>query len=270
MAISVLTNITSLSAQRNLGKTQEYLSGNIAKLSSGQRINAAGDDAAGLAISEKLRAEIRSANQAMRNASDGVSLIQVAEGALNEIGGVLIRMRELAIQSANGVLDSQERVFLNTEFQNLRGEFDRISSVTEFNGRGLLNGSTSSARPVVLQVGIRGSTNDRINIELVTINTQGITLEVNTQSASLTSLTEIDQGLQGISTLRALQNRLQSTISNLSVASENLSAANSRIRDVDIAEETARLARNQILSQAGTSMLAQANQLPQVVLSLLR
>jgi flagellin len=278
MPISVLTNVTSLSAQRSLGYTQMNLSNNVARLSSGQRINSAGDDAAGLAISEKLKAEIRSANQASRNASDGISLTQVAEGALNEIGNILGRMRELATQSSNGVLGSQERNFIDTEFQNLKSEINRISAVTEFNGRTLLNGGAASTNAVVLQVGIRATGNDKLTINVQTTNTASLALttniRTNTQTTSQNSLAVIDNAINSISTRRAnlgaLQNRLQSTISNLSVSSENLSAANSRIRDVDIAEETAKLARNQILSQAGASMLSQANQLPQVALSLLR
>jgi flagellin len=278
MPISVLTNVTSLSAQRNLNTTQFNLSNNVARLSSGQRINVAGDDAAGLAISEKLKAEIRSANQASRNASDGISLTQVTEGALNEIGNILVRMRELATQSSNGVLGSQERNFIDTEFQNLKSEINRISAVTEFNGRTLLNGGAASTNSVVLQIGIRATANDKLTINVQTTNATSLSLttniRTNTQTTSQNSLAVLDNAINSISTRRAnlgaLQNRLQSTISNLSVASENLSAANSRIRDVDIAEETARLARNQILSQAGASMLAQANQLPQVALSLLR
>jgi flagellin len=288
MPISLLTNVTSLSAQRYLNKTQAGMASNIGKLSSGLRINVAGDDAAGLGISEKLKSEIRSSNQASRNANDGISLTQVAEGALNEITNILNRMRELSIQSANGVLGPQERGFIQTEFANLQSEINRISEVTEFNGRKLLNGSAGNTNldaagnnvgadnRVVLQIGIRATLNDTltINISAVNLNTLQIaTLSTSLQTTAQAALQPIDNAIAQISTRRAnlgaIQNRLQATLSNLATSVENMSAANSRIRDVDVAEETASLARHQILSQAGASMLSQANQLPQVALSLL-
>jgi flagellin len=276
MPISIMTNTTSLSAQRFLDGTQRALANNVSRLSSGQRINKAADDAAGLGISEKLKAEIRSTSQASRNANDGISMTQIAEGALSEVAGVLTRMRELATQSANGTLGSTERGFIQQEFTALRSEIDRISNVTEFNGRQLLSGSASGSG-ISLQIGIRNASNDRLTITINTVNSNSLaigTASLSTQTNAQTALGAIDSAISTVSSRRAslgaVQNRLQSTISNLGVSFENLSAANSRIRDVDIAEETSSLTRNQILSQSGAAMLSQANQLPQVALSLLR
>jgi flagellin len=266
MAISILTNPTSLTAQRNLQHTQNSLAGNLGRLS------------AGLGISEKFKSEARSLSQASRNANDGISVTQVAEGAFNEVAGVLTRMRELAVQSSNGTLGGTERGFIDTEFQSLKSEIDRIANVTEFNGTKLLDGSAATgAGGIVLQVGIRNSANDQLTVLIASSTSADLGLSgvtVSTLGNSQAALTTIDSAISAVSSRRSAlgstQNRLQVTMSNLSIAHENISAANSRIRDVDIAEESAAMTRNQILSQAGAAMLAQANQLPQVALSLLR
>jgi flagellin len=279
MAISILTNVASLNAQRNLQGTQSALASSIGKLSSGMRINNAGDDAAGLGISENLKAQVRSLSQASRNANDGISMSQVAEGAMNEMQGIVGRMRELSVQSANSTLGGTERGYIQTEFTQLKEEINRISSVTNFNGQKLLDGSASAG--LSFQVGIYNSANDRIAMSITKLNASTLGSTVKLQSASLSTVTNartaigvFDKAIQQLSQSRAKvgasQNRMQVTISNLATSHENLSAANSRIRDVDVAEETANMTKNQILSQAGLAVLAQANQLPQSALSLLR
>lgn len=278
MAISILTNTASLGAQRQLGKTQSALSSNISRLSSGLRITKASDDAAGLGISEKLTAQIRSLSQASRNANDGISLTQVAEGGMEQIQGIVTRMRELGVQAANGTLGAKERGFIETEFVELRTEIDRIANVTEFNGQKLLDGSASAG--LTMQVGINNSADDRVAVSVTRLVAS--TLGSATKIADLTlasvggaqaALGVFDEAINQLSTSRsklgASQNRLTVTIDNLSVNHENLSAANSQIRDVDVASETAMMTRNQILSQAGVSVLSQANQLPQMALSLI-
>jgi flagellin len=246
----------------------------MARLSSGLRITKAKDDAAGLAISEKLRAQIRGLSQAERNSLDGISLVQVAEGALNEVGNILIRTRELAVQAATGTLGSNERGFLNNELNELMEEIDRIAGVTDFNGMQLLDGTAQ----VDLQVGIRNHPDDRIMINIATMSTggiglSGIQISGATGSNARAALDALDSAINEVSALRgnlgAVQNRLSSTIKNLVTQRENLSAANSRIRDVDVAEETVTQTRSQILMQAGISVLSQANQLPQMALSLI-
>lgn len=279
MALSIVTNLASMGAQRNLASTQEKLAGNVGRLSSGLRINKAADDAAGLGISENLRADIRSLSQAQRNAGDGVSMSQVAEGSLNEMHGIVSRMRELAVQAANGTLGGTERGYIDTEFSQLSAEIDRISNVTEFNGTKLLDGSASTG--IVMQVGIQNTANDRLGMSITktTASTLGST-SLHLASASLSTATNaqaalgaFDKAIEQLSSARAkigaFQNRLNVTVANLSTAHENLSAAQSRIRDVDVAEESAALTRNQILSQAGVSVLGQANQLPGAALSLI-
>lgn len=280
MALSVLTNVASLNAQRNLASTQMQLNASIGRLSSGLRINSASDDAAGLGISENLRADIRSLAQAQRNTNDGISMSQVAEGAMNEMGGLVSRMRELSVQSANATLGATERGYIQTEFSQLRTEINRISAVTEFNGQKLVDGSASAG--LSFQVGKENSSNDRIamSITRLTTSTLGST-SLHVASATLSTVTGarnalavFDKAIEQLSTARskvgAMQNRLATTLSNLAVAQENLSAANSRIRDVDVASETSALTKSQILSQAGLAVLAQANQLPSSALSLLR
>lgn len=273
-AITLQTNLSALNAQRSLLTTDRTVATSMARLSSGLRINHASDDAAGLAISEKLRAQVRSLAQAQRNANDGISLLQTAEGALNEVSDMLIRMREPAIQSANGTLGDGERASLHQEFTALRSEIDRIAAVTEFNGQNLINGDLSAG--AVFQVGIQNLTSDRIAVSLAATDatTIGIgTASLSTVTGARTALGLIDTAISTVTSRRgdigAAQNRLYSTIDSLSAAHENLSAANSRIRDADVAEESTSFARAQILMQAGVSVLAQANQLPGLALNLL-
>jgi len=280
MAISILTNVASLNAQGNLSKTQAALAASIGRLSSGQRINSAGDDAAGLGISEALKASLRGLAQAQRNANDGVSLSQVAEGGMNEQQGIVSRMRELAVQSANATIGDTERGYIQTEFTQLQGEINRIGAVNEFNGQKLLDGSASAG--LTFQVGAKNTANDRLSMSITKLTTSTLgSTSLHIASASLSTVTNaqnaigaFDKAIQQLSSARAkvgaVQNRMQITISNLGMQQENLAAANSRIRDVDVANETANLSKGQILSQAGLAVLAQANQLPQAALSLLR
>jgi flagellin len=274
--LSIVTNPESLTAQKNLSRTGRALSANFGRLSSGLRINSAGDDAAGLAISEKLKAQIRSVGQAERNANDGISLLQTAEGAMGELGGILTRMRELAAQAATGTVGPTERGFLSQEFEQLRDEIDRVATVTEFNGTKLLDGTATSAI-LTFQVGIGATSSDRLSLGIVTVDSTALGLaaeSVSTISTAQSSLGIIDSAITLLSAARAdigaVQNRMQVTIMNLQSARENLSAANSRIRDVDVADETAKLTKNNILMQAGVSVLAQANQAPSLALSLLK
>jgi len=279
MALSIKTNVESLGAQRNLNQTQRSLAANFGRLSSGLRINTAADDAAGLAISERLKSQIRSMSQAERNANDGISLLQTAEGALNENSGLLIRMRELAMQAATDTVGTAEKALLQTEFDELVGEIGRIADVTQFNGVNLLDGTTSVFN---FQVGIGATAADTIAANMVSISTSAygtagdltaldISTSSSTAAAALSTIdTAITQTSESRATLGSVQNRLQVTIANLQSSRENLSAANSRIRDVDVAEESSALTRNNILLQAGVSVLSQANQSPQAALSLLR
>lgn len=266
MGLRINTNIASLSAKRTLGVNNEKQAASLGKLSSGSRIVRSADDAAGLAISEKLKAHVRSTDQAERNANDGISLIQTAEGGLNEVSNILIRLRELAIQSSSDTVGDSERVFTDLEYQNLKSEVERISQVTEFNGKKLLNGSGDKYD---LQIGINNDDfQDRISYDAQKSNSTagalGIDgLSVSSKEDAQQSLENIDAAIQNISGQRAelgaVQNRLTSTIQNLQVSSENLSAANSRIRDTDYAAETAKNAKLSILTNAGTSVLSQAN-----------
>ena len=280
MAISVLTNVASLNAQRNLAATQTSLSASIGRLSSGMRINSASDDAAGLGISENLKANIRSLSQAQRNANDGISMSQVAEGGMNEMQGIVSRMRELSIQSANSTLGGNERGYIQTEFKQLQGDINRLGAVTEFAGQKMLDGSASAG--LTFQVGIQNTANDRLSMSITKLTTSTLgSTSLHVASASLSTATNaqkaigaFDKAIQQLSQARAkvgaVQNRMQITISSLSVAQENLSAANSRIKDVDIAEESSELTRNNILMQSGTSVLMQANQVPKMALQLLQ
>jgi flagellin len=284
MTITINTNVASMNAQRNLGRTQSALNGNLGRLSTGLRINTAADDAAGLAISEKLKSQVRSLSQAERNANDGVSLLQTAEGAMNEASGILTRLRELAVQSANGTLGSTERGFLDDEATALTNELDRIAAVTEFNGTNLLDGG-ATGNTFSFQVGIGATSNDTISATIQGMSSSDLGavtggavsslagIDLSTATGAQNALSAIDQAITDVSSRRAdlgaVQNRLNITISNLGSARENLSAANSRIRDVDVASETADMTRNNILMQAGVSVLAQANQAPSVALALL-
>ncbi len=273
--ISVRTNVASLNAQRNLSRTQGALGTNIQRLSSGLRINSAADDAAGLSITQNLNAQIGGIKQATRNANDAISVIQTAEGALGELSNVLTRMRELAVQAANdGALGGNERAYVDQEFQLLESELNRIVGVTEFNGQKLINGAMSTG--VDFQVGMRNSSNDRIGLTIA--DTAATALGLNDESLAVATdaqaaIDALDSAIQSIATMRgtlgATQNRLSITISNLTNMTENFSASVSRIQDTDVAVETAQMTRNQILSQAGVAVLAQANQLPQSALSLL-
>ncbi len=276
MGLRINTNVSSLNAQRNLGTTRLAQNKVLEQLSSGQRINRAGDDAAGLAISENLKAQIRGLGQAERNAQDGVSLVQIAEGALAEVGNIMIRLRELAVQAASDTIGPTERKFLNVEFEQLLSEVDRIANSTEFNRVPLLNGTGSVFD---IQIGTRNDPlSDRLTFDASSADVNVAALGLNLASVSdkisaQNSLAAIDQGIQNVSGIRAdfgaLQNRLQSTINNIQISNENLSAANSRIRDTDIASATSELTRTNILMQAGTSVLAQANQSTTNALSLI-
>ncbi|MDH5562921.1 MAG: flagellin [Nitrospirota bacterium] len=275
MALIVNNNIASITAQRNLGISTRELQGSVARLSSGLRITKASDDAAGLGISETLRAQLRSINQAVRNSNDGISLLQIADGGAANIGGLLARLRELAEQSASGILGSNERSFLDQEFVALRSEIDRIAVVTEFNGVKLLSGADNSG--LSIQIGFRSSINDTLSLSLNDLDRVSLgltTTNVSTSDSALTALSNIDSAISAVASARAnigsLQNRIDAAVQNLEVANENVSAAESRIRDADIAFETALFTRNQILVSAGTSILAQANTLPQQALSLLQ
>jgi len=275
MALVIQTNVGSLQAQKNLSSTQMLLSTSYNKLSSGYRINTAKDDAAGLAISESLKSQVRSLTVAERNAGDAVSMAQTAEGALGEISTILIRLRELATQSSNGALQSSDRSFIQTEFTNLQAEIKRIMTSTRFNGQQLI---MSAAAEVGFQVGINNATEDRITVTFGAVNLAQLTSTDTTLGGAATNarsaLDVIDAGLSRVSTARArfgaVMNRLETTASNIQTVRLNLSAANSRIRDVDVAQESADQSRNQVLLQAGTSVLAQANQSPQQALSLLK
>lgn len=276
MGLRINTNIQALSAQRALGINYQNQNRSLERLSSGSRINRAGDDAAGLAISEKLKANIRSLKQAGRNANDGISLIQTAEGAMSEIGNIMIRMRELSIQASSDTIGDTERGFIDKEVQKLKEEVNRISASTEFNGRHLLDGSENELE---IQVGIKNSPeNDRFHISTgdlkSTLDAFGMeNVSTMTKEASQKNLATLDAAINHLnsnrSTLGAFQNRLNSTINNIQVYTENLSGANSRIRDTDMAEETSELTKNNILTQAGVAMLGQANQTPQAALKLL-
>ncbi len=274
MGLRVNTNSTSINAQRNLATVTEKLSGNFRRLSTGLRISSASDDAAGLAISERLRSQIRSLDQAKRNANDGISLVQTAEGALNEVSSILTRLRELAVQSSNGSVSNQDKETLDEEFQSLVNEINRIGRSTEFSGIKLLDGTSSS---VNFQVGF-GTTSgiDTISVSLSAALSTSLalnSLDIGSGGTTTTAITNIDAAINTVSSLRgslgAVQNRLGSTINNLAIQTENLSAAESRIRDVDVAFETAQLTRNSILQQASISVLSQANALPQSALRLL-
>lgn len=276
MGLRINTNTASLNAQRVLFGSKLGLDKSMEKLASGYRINRAGDDAAGLAISENLRAQIRGLKQASRNANDGISLVQVAEGAMNELSSILIRLRELGVQGASDTIGPVERQFLNVEYDQLISEIDRIADATEFNGTQLLAGVGSI---MDFQVGIRNNPEiDRISFDSSKADANSAALGMNLTSvadkaSAQNALGAIDAAIMSVSAMRAdfgaLQNRLQTTVSNINNSVENMAAANSRIRDVDVAEETSEMTRQNILLQAGTSVLAQANQSANIALGLL-
>jgi flagellin len=307
MGLRIATNVQSLTAQRNLSDSVAQGAASMEKLSSGYRINRASDDAAGLAISEQLKADIRGLNMAKRNANDGISLVQTAEGGLSEIGNILTRLRELGVQSASDTIGNRERGFLNKEFNALKDEITRIATSTEFNGTLLLAGdrsdvpeelsNRSNAFPIDIQVGknffesvdgadARKPVNViRINLEDInaTVSDSGLALgasdddsgaNVGTKESSQQALAVLDNAISKVaehrSTLGSLQSRLASTVNNLSIQTENASAANSRIRDTDFAEETAKFTQANILKSSGVSILSQANSIPQSALELIR
>ncbi len=277
--ISINTNVAAINAQRNLGQTQTRLESNFGRLSTGLRINRSADDAAGLAISERLKSQVRSLAQAERNANDGISLLQTAEGAMNEVSGIITRIRELAVQSANGTLATTDRGYIDNEKTALLSEIDRIAASTDFNGTQLLNGGGAGVS-FTFQIGSHGTAADRISVAITDMTTGTLAagglgaLDLTTQAGSQAALSTLDTAIDDVSTARAnlgaAQNRLTITIANLGNARENLSAANSRIRDVDVAAETAEMTRNNILSQSGIAVLAQANQMPTMALKLLQ
>ncbi len=276
MGLRIATNITAINAQRNMAQTRLNLDRTLERLSSGQRINRAGDDAAGLAISEGLKAQIRGMRQAKRNAQDGISMIQTGEGGMNEISNILIRLRELSVQAASDTIGDTERQFTDREFQSLKQEIDRIANVTKFNDTPLLNGMAgifefqigTHNNPILDRVMYNGERSDT-TIDALKLGGESVATK---QGAQL-SLDVLDESIVRVNSIRAdmgaLQNRLQSSINNLAVADENLSAANSRIRDADMAEEVSELTKNNILMQAGISVLTQANQTNGAALKLL-
>jgi len=274
MALTIQTNVSALTAQKNLGANQRMLAGSFQKLSSGFRVNTAADDAAGLAVSESMKSQIRSYTVGERNAADGISMAQTAEGALGQVHDVLGRMRELAMQSSNGSMSSTDRTNLDTEFSSLKSEIGRIQDSAKFNGKQLV---AVSGATIKFQVGLNNTGSDQISItfggvSLTTLLATGSS--VSSVTGALTALGNIDTSIQSVSNSRAkfgtAMNRLEIATSNIQTMRLNLSAANSRIVDVDVATETAAMSRNQVLSQAGVSVLAQANQLPQLAFGLLR
>jgi len=277
MAISLQTNVASLNAQRQANRTSTSLSQSMERLSSGFRINGAQDDAAGLGISERLKSQIRGLGQANRNANDGLSVVQTAEGVMGEISDILIRMRELSVQSASDSVTTTERSYVATEFTELKSEIDRLVKSTKFNGKALLDGSYKAKD---FQVGFeKGTAADTvIQVTIGSVSASGLGISstaalVDTKTNAQNAMSKLDTALDTLNsqraTLGAKGNRFQSASSAINVVRENLSSANSRIRDADVAAETSNFARNQVLLQAGISMLAQSNAQPQLALRLL-
>ncbi len=276
MGLRIATNVTALNAQRQMANTRQNLDKSLERLASGSRINHAGDDAAGLAISENLRAQIRGLRQAKRNAMDGISLIQVSEGGLNEIANMLVRLRELSIQAASDTIGDTERQFVDREFQSLKQEIDRIANVTQFNGIPLLNGKAgifeiqvgTQNNPILDRVVYNGERSDT-TVDALKLGGESLATK---QGAQL-SLSVIDDALIRVNSIRAdlgaMQNRLQATINNLSINDENMSSAYSRIRDADLAEEVSELTKQNVLMQAGISVLSQANNTNSAAMKLL-
>jgi len=278
MSMSIRTNVASLEAQRNLSSTQSMLDSSMARLSSGYRITSAGDDAAGLGVSTQLEAQIASYNQAVRNANDGVSVVQTTEAALDNTANILTRLRELAMESASDGVGDSDRGYINTEATQLQDEMDRVAQTTNFNGTNLLNGSATT---LDFHVGVNATSNDVISFTtldatvstLFGTNSAQTSIDLSTKDGAVSALSVIDGALAEVSNQRSILgatgNRLQDAISTIQAFTEQLSAADSRIKDVDVAEETSQLARASILQQAGVSVLAQANQQPQLALKLL-
>jgi flagellin len=276
MGLSVYNNVEAMNAHRLLSNTNSQLSKSMERLSSGLRINRAADDAAGLAVSEGMRSQIRGMNVASRNAQDGVSMVQVADGALSNVGDMLQRVRDLAVQASNGTLTDQQRGNLDTEVQQVLTEIGKTGTDTEFNGLKILAGSVATAASAVtLQVGANANQNIAFVIATVSASDLGISgIAVSTAASASAAIASLDAAINTVTTNRAnlgaIQNRLESTISRLGMTSENVQAAESRIRDADMASEMIDFTKNQILQQSGTAMLAQANQAPSSILSLLR
>ena len=275
MALVINHNMSSINAQRNLSNTGRSLKSSFEKVSSGLRINKAADDAAGLGVAENLEAASRSAKVAMRNTNDGISVVQTAEGATSEVGNIIKRMRELAVQSSSETLATAERSYVQDEFAQLSAEVDRISQVTEFNGLKLTNGSDTS---VSVQVGVNNSSNDRISITMGDLRSTALgvdttSMSLNSSASARSAITALDTALDSINSIRsdygAVQNRLGDSLVNMEVYNENLNAAESQIRDVDFASETAEMAKQQIMQQAGMSVLAQSGQTQQGILTLI-
>jgi flagellin len=277
MGLRISTNIAAMGAQRNLQNSTLEQTKTFNQLSSGNRITSAGDDAAGLSISENLRAQIRSLKQAERNANDGISFVQVAEGGLSEVGNILIRLRELSIQGASDTIGDRERGFIDKEFQSLKSEVDRIANSTNFNGTPLLNGQSKKDN-LEIQVGARNNEADRINFNVAEVDVRTDKIGISSISSrsvddARDSIDKIDEAMAKVTGARAglgaMQNKLQSATNTIGIAKENLSAARSRIADTDIAEAATALSQKQILQQAGVAVLAQANASPQLALKLL-
>ena len=272
MAQTINTNVMSLTAQRNLSSSQGSLATSMQRLSSGLRVNSAKDDAAGLAIAERMNTQVRGMNVAVRNANDGISLAQTAEGGLKEVGNMMQRMRELAVQSANGSNSDKDRGNLDKEFQALNSEITRIAETTTFNGQAILNAASGDA-PVTFQVGANTDASNQLDIALVSLEALASGVNINAASGSLAAITAIDDLIDDVTSSRAdfgaIQSRFESSINNLQVGMENQAAARGRIMDADFAVETANMTRAQILQQAGNAMVSQANSAPQSVLQLL-
>ena len=274
MSLIINNNPASIAAQRNLTINTNNLQRSVERLSSGLRITRAADDAAGLGVSETLRAHIRSINQATRNANDGISLTQVADGGASTIGNILSRLRELTTQSASGTVGATERSYLDQEFGALRSEIDRIATVSEFNGQALLSGATNTFE---VFIGFKSGAGNSLTLNLKDLDLTSIglaTVNISTSANAQSALSNIDSAISAVATARAdygsIQNRFEAAISNLQVTSENFTAAESRIRDADIAYETSQFTKNQVLVQSGISVLAQANSIPRDALALLR
>jgi flagellin len=273
MALVIQTNYAAMAAQKNLNTNQKQLAGSFQKLSSGFRVNTAADDAAGLAVSESMKSQIRSYTVAERNAGDAISMAQTAEGSLGEVHDILGRMRELAVQSSNGSLTSTDRSYLNTEFGALQSEITRIQGSAKFNGVSLVN---VTAATIKFQVGLNNVAADQIDVTFGGVNLSGVgtgSASVSNATGALNALASIDTAISSVSSYRSkfgsAMNRLDVATANITTMRLNISAANSRIRDVDVATETSALSKNQVLTQAGTSILAQTNQLPQMAFGLL-
>lgn len=276
MSISIHNNTSSLSAQRLLGRTSKSLQGNLTKLTSGLRINSAADDAAGLAVSSEMKVDMRSLNQAKRNANDAISVLQTAESAMGQQGDILTRMRELSVQANNATLNNSQRDALNQEFTQLQTEFDRIASNTTFNGTSLLDGTIAAGSGLDIQIGVESGDTVTVEVEDTTAATLGVdsgTIDLSSAGNPAAAMTAIDSALETVNAERAkvgaMQNRMDVAIENLSSTYENTAAAHGRIVDVDVASEMASFTKNQVLMQAGSSMLAQANSQPQMALGLL-